>query len=321
MNLLKLLLWGPMHFVVVRLPYATAMRLGRLIGLVAHGLMGSRRQLMQAELARLFPTATPTELHARVRDSFAQQGMAELENTLHGTFTPANINDRIRVQGLDRLDASLKKGKGVLLATFHFGAHLQVMLALGHRGYAVNQVAFAWNAAVLGKTGRPLRDMVAGWLHRARRKHSADTLPANIIPLSPDSSVRPVIRCLQQNQIVILAVDGRHIGRLEAFRFLGREAYSFSPGVGELALRLGVSVHPIFMIRDADLRNTLVIEEAIAADPSTAPTGRDYTALLVGRLEQQVRQHPDHYGMEVLFERRRQIREQQQGAEGGPGRP
>lgn len=311
MNLLRLLLWGPLSFVIRRLSYESALNVGKLIGRISCALMGRRRRVLTEEFSRMFPEKSPTEIAAIVRETFELRSATEIENTLHHRFSPANIDTMIRVEGLDRLKESLAKGKGVVLATFHFGAHLQIMPALGHRGYKVNQVALAWElgednkekpGAVTGMVAKKLKDM--------RWKLSAEKLPANVIPLGPGSSARPLFRKLRDNEIVVIAVDGRGVGntQLEALPFFYNDRYWFAPGPVDLGLRTGAPVHPIFIVRDDRGINTLVIEPAL-----TLVGGADDlvsgTAQCVARLTEHVKRHPGHYGMEILFERRRLERE------------
>lgn len=306
MNFLRWLLWGPVRWGLARLPQRRVLTIGRLVGRLSTRVMGGRRRILAGEYARMFPEKSEAEVRGIVRDAFVLRSMTELEYLLHGQLTRARCIAAMDVDGLPRLDASLRRGRGVMLIIFHFGAHLQIMPALGFRGYPIHQVANQWTPAIDRAAGNPLSRFWAERVHRLRVKHSAANWPVKMIFVAPGSSPRPLFDCLKQNGILIVALDGRDVGQLVQVPFFHHAAYAFAAGPMDLALRTRAAVHPVFIVRDAAGKNTLVIEDEVpladaeAADKQARIVAQ--TAQVVAVLERYVRRYPSHYGMEILFE-------------------
>ena len=189
-----------------------------------------------------------------------------------------------------------------MLAISHFGAFFQVMPALGLRGYKVNQVANLKPPEVERSKGR-LSRFVAATVFKKRFASSGKDLPANVIALESGSSMMPLFRCLKRNEILIMALDGRDMGKLSPFRFFHHDDYLFATGPVDLALRTECAMHPMFIVRGPDLHNTLVIEPAVSLErgPDKEEDLVRNTAKFAAILQDYVSRHPAHYGMEILF--------------------
>lgn len=308
MNFLRWLIWGPLSPVVNKLPFSTALSLGKLIGAISHIVFKGRKNILKVEFDGMFPEKSNKEIDRIVKKTFLLRSMAEIEHLLHNRLNSKSINEIVDVEGLEYLNHSLNKGKGVILATFHFGAHLQIMPALGYREYKVNQVASEWQLEDDGwRKGCKASTYLSNRLFRSRLHHSGNKLPANIIPIGTGRSVRPLFKCLKRNEILVIAVDGRRAGNLAAFPFFQHKAYWFATGTVDLALRTGAPIHPTFVVRQENKNSKLVIEKEILLKRS----GNEYekvthtTGQVVKVLEDYVKQYPCHYGMEILYEKKR----------------
>lgn len=180
---------------------------------------------------------------------------------------------------------------------------MQVLPALGLNGYKVNQVT-NWRPI---DNSRPSEMPSPGFFEKCYYKtqelRHGQMLPVNMIVTG--GFMRPIYERLAQNEIVVMAVDGRAEGKLTPYPFLGRETCMFSNGPVRLALRTGATVLPSFTVREADMRNTLVIEEEICLDRdhSSEDQIKNRTEVFVKLLEKYVHEYPDHCGMEFFNER------------------
>jgi KDO2-lipid IV(A) lauroyltransferase len=279
---------------------------GRLIGDASYILLRTRRSFLEREFALIFPEKSVSDIRRTARETFRKRSITELENMSHERLTPRNIDGIVVTEGIDHLDRALLKGRGVILLIAHFGAYLQVLAALGLKGYLVNQLA---NVIPVedskGITGPEGNGVLNRLLFRARLKSSGNVLPVKIIPSS--NFMRPVFQCLKSGEILVMAVDGKSGANQAHFRFLYHEKYWFSTGPVSLAQKTGAAIVPAFVVRGNDYRNRLVIGEEIPLDCEKTREDeiKAITGKFVGMLERYVRKHPDHYGMELLFEQRR----------------
>ena len=254
----------------------------------------------------MFPEKDEPEIKEIIKNTFLLRSMTEIEETLLQKLTLENINQVINMENSEYLEKSLSNGKGVILVTFHFGAYLQVMHTLGISGYKVNQVAAKWRPKRNTDSDSKACGYWADKLHRARLKYSGDHIPANVIAVDSNSQMRPLFRRLKNNEILIMALDGREVGNLVKVPFFHYENYWFASGPVSLALRTGAAMHPIFIVRQNN-KNQLIIEKEIHLDTAV---NNDEAIVhnvrkLVKLLENYVRRYPSHYGMHMFFEKRR----------------
>jgi KDO2-lipid IV(A) lauroyltransferase len=302
MNFVRWIIWGPVRWVLSLLPYHVALSIGKIVGFVSYFLLSGKRRVLFEEYRIIFPDKGNAAIGRIVRDAFILWSMNEIEYLLHGKIDSNNVQDIINVEGLSLLDESLKRGKGVMLATFHFGCHLQVMPGLGFRGYDISQVANEWTPAINQAAGNPVSRFWAERVYRIRLKHSGSKLPAKVIPVRTGSFPRPLFDFLHKNGVVVIALDGRDVGKLIQIPFLHYKACPFAAGPINLAMRTKAAVHPIFIVREENGRNRIIIEREIALEQkqSREETVAHNTRKVIEVLEAYMLQYPAHYGMELF---------------------
>ncbi|MEE2751323.1 MAG: hypothetical protein VX519_07825, partial [Myxococcota bacterium] len=127
---------------------------------------------------------------------------------------------------------------------------------------------------------------------REARERSEDSLPAQFVTM--DTSVRHLYRCLENNELVGIALEGRIGRRFEKVEFLGREAL-LNPGPYKLACSTGAALVPALCHSPANGRNVCTFR------PPVFPEKRSPRELLEICLKQAVepflRSHPSDYGL------------------------
>ena len=73
---------------------------------------------------------------------------------------------------------------------------------------------------------------------------------------------KKVYTVLNENKVLLAAIDGRVAKNTKGFAFLGRQML-LSNGIFKLALSTGAPLLPLFMVRNEEGRNLLVIEERL----------------------------------------------------------
>jgi len=297
--------WGPVGGLVQTLPFGVVCGAARFLGGAVFLFYGRARAVVRGELGRLFPGLAPREVRCLAARTFQNWCLAEFENMLQAKWRRDGFYEHMQICGRDRLDGALARGQGAILLIAHFGAHLQVLPALGFNGYRVNQLTNRRPVDGPDETGAPAPGFFERRYYAAQEKRHGSVLPANMIVTG--GFMRPLFDRLKHNEIVVIAIDGRAEGRLAPYPFLGCDSYSFSHGPMALALKTGAAVVPAFVVRGKDRRNIMMVEKEIALDSQKAKEDeiRSKTAAFVSLLEQAVREHPDHCGMEFFGERRR----------------
>ena len=102
------------------LPLSLSMRIGRVIGRIAHASGGSRRAIVRRNIELCFPGFSAAERDALAKAHFVALGMSVIELGL-GRWGSDKQHLKIgKLEGKEHLDAALETGKGVILLSAHF---------------------------------------------------------------------------------------------------------------------------------------------------------------------------------------------------------
>lgn len=172
------------------------------------------------------------------RRSFSHFGRMGVDLLRHRLFDEVQLRREIRAEGLEHIDEALRCGKGAILVALHLG-NWEAGVSLGcfvpYRAVAVADEGF-------------LASLVAG--HRARAG-------IDLVPRS--KSLRPILRALGRNELVVLMSDLAKDMRSVGVEFFGRESRVPS-GPAQLARRTGAPLVPIYAIRDEDQTTVVRVE-------------------------------------------------------------
>lgn len=243
--------------------------------------------ILRDEFRRCFgDDIDPARLERMVQGTWEMQVRINLEEAVLPRLSADQLDRYCRVVGRQHLDDALTGGRGAVMAFLHFGQHWFLPVWCGHNGYTWNQVAAA---------GRPPEDKWQPTWFGAQvfdaRDAWFDALPVQFLPL--DTPHRVLVRALNRNELVGIAVDGRIGSRFAQIRFLDRDAL-FAPGAIKLARIAGAPIVPCATVVGDD-----GVQQVTFLEPMEVPRRGDVTAGvqdLVSRLEPFVLAHPDHYG-------------------------
>jgi phosphatidylinositol dimannoside acyltransferase len=206
----------------------------------------------------------------------------------------ANLPSRLDIEGLDNFYAALKLGRGVVIASLHFGSW--------ETGLA------GWNAmggrmALLAEKIRPqqLFERVIG----ARSKQGVHVIPIDVAAMREGdahaarrigaASMREVFRVLKSGGTIAMALDRDLIGNGEPLPFFGEPA-PIPIGAVDIAIRAGAVILPVILFRD-DRRVRAVAYPRIPYS-TTAPREEEVistTQRLLTLFESAIRRHPDQW--------------------------
>jgi len=219
-------------FFIRRAPLEWGFSFARGFAAAAHFFLGKRRRVAYANLKAAFPNSTPRQRKQWAKETFFQLGMVAVEMIRSPALTRESINHYVAYHGgyqkgyIDRC----RDKKGVILLTAHLGNWELSQIAEGLQGRPMTVLARR-------QKYRRLDDL----LNTFRQYHGS-------VSVGKGGGIRSLIRTLREGGAV--GVLGDQSGGDDGvwIRFFGR--LTTSPrGPIALALKLGVSVLPVFMVR------------------------------------------------------------------------
>ena len=178
------LLW-----LVVQLPYAWLLGLGR--GLGALMLLGarSRRLIAARNLELCFPELSAAERARLLRDNFASNGIAFFEMAMSWWWPRARLARLAHIEGLEHLQAAQREGQGVILMSLHFTT-LEIGAALLGQRHTID--------GMYREHDNPLFDYIQ---RRGRERHNRDATAIE------REDVRAMLKVLRAGRAIWYAPD------------------------------------------------------------------------------------------------------------------
>lgn len=232
-------------------------------------------------------------LEPKLSDAWRVQYRVAMQELALGRYTEKTINEWVRFEGIQNLDAALARGKGVVWTYPHAGAVMLMLAGLVKNGYPYTQYA---------ARGLPPKEMaevnpeIMGhnkWRTEVRQAREDDEDLTGATFLSLSRPTRELYRVLARNELVGIAFDGRIGNKWKETRFLGRQAL-LNPGAWRLAASTGAMLVPAYNVVPDDGVATCIVGKPI--DPS-AP---DADQQVLSFAEDQIRRSPAEYGPWLL---------------------
>ena len=268
---------------------------------VKKAFAGDQKALMATELEACFGAVGKTQ--EWINDAYRIMVRSHLEELLLGKLTKETWPLHMRFEGREHLDAALKRGNGAILLNPHAGNFMMMIASVSLAGYPFTQYA---------ARGLPPEEMAKAHPEilghnrfreaaRRAREESEDRLPANFISLT--TPVRHLFRCLERNEVVGLAFDGRIGSRFVCTPFLGRQAL-LNPGAYRMAATTGAALIPTLCSVPEEGPNVCTFGEPIWADKKRGWRGAMEDVLQKG-MEPWLKEHPGEYGLWLAHCRQR----------------
>lgn len=195
-DLYRKVVWGPLRQGLEAAPPLAEVAFVRGMGRAAALAMGGKVRRVAANMERgLGPR---DDLQALARDTFATHFGNQYIGFLFGKCDAQHWPRYLEIRGLDRLHAARAQGRGVVLTHPHMGPAQLPLHVLGVLGIPMHQVGGGRVVAVeLSETGRwaaetraALEDRIRATLHDGNK------------------FLRPILRALQDGEVVMSACDG-----------------------------------------------------------------------------------------------------------------
>jgi Kdo2-lipid IVA lauroyltransferase/acyltransferase len=215
-----------------------------------------------------------------LRGSFSNLGRLLVEFTHFPSLNKRNIADLVTCEGFEHYQNAVRRGKGVLFLTAHFGAW--ELSCFAHSLYA-NPMKFVV---------REIDNSRVESLIDSYRGLSGNT------PIDKRHASRDILKALRNNETLGILVDQNTTRDEGVFvEFFGIPAAT-TPAIATLALRTGAAVIPGFLIWDSHTRkHCLRFDPAVDLISTGDPTKDilENTRAFNRILENMIRLHPDHW--------------------------
>lgn len=260
-------------------PLGWLLALARLYGRSTYHLARGPRTRVRRNLERSFgATRTARELDTLTRQFFEYKRVRGVLLAVAPRLSASTIERLLPLEGLERLDAALERRRGVILLGSHLNSVCLFLttIMLRERGYNVR--------TALAEAGDP---WPSSSLRRfLDRRLETASLRELIGGFYTQFNIRPIVRQLADNAIVVQTGDGLHSARFVEVEFLG-EQVPFTTGMASVARLTGAVVVPIFELGAPPRGLRAVIEEpwTVEADGDADDAVERAVAAYAKRLE------------------------------------
>jgi Kdo2-lipid IVA lauroyltransferase/acyltransferase len=258
-----------------RLSRPALARLGRWVGSLVWAL-GIRRAVTLENLERALPELPAPERRAIARRAYQNLAWGVLESLTSSEADGGELGKLVTIDNWELVEQQRARGKGLLIATGHFGSWELLGEAMAQR-------------LPISVVVKPLKGALNERMVRSR-------LEAGIELLAGRGAVASSVEALGRGRVVCMLVDQVISAERGVFvPFFGQLA-STTPGLSVAAARSGAPVLVGMGVRDGvGLRLTFEgpIDYVDTGDP--AEDVRRHTAEITAALERWIRRHPDHW--------------------------
>lgn len=250
---------------------------------------GEKATAMQSELQLLFgkDVLSEGEIKSIIRETLVNFRKDLFEIRTFPRLNEKNIDDLCFAEGLELLNKSLQRGRGVIIALCHFGSYKMILPYLGYKGYkamqlAVNPLEFtSENESII--TNKLMKIEL----------ESEKSLPVKFIYLG--TNLRQIYAGLQNNEILVISVDGVMDYKRIDIPFFKRKI-RLSPSILRIAQKTQSPILPAFTIRERNNKHRIVIlDEIVPANGSVGMNEYEFLSKFGRLMEEYIKQYPSHY--------------------------
>lgn len=232
-------------FLTPYVPAAIGYTICWFIGVILGGLNVRARRNVLCNLRRVLPTASPIRLRWQALRVFVSVVTNYYDLIRLGHMDRDRVLAMFETEGIEHLTAALTRGRGVIILAAHVGNYNVVPSLPVARGYPT---------AVVAERVHP--EELYTYVNELRASLGVQVIPPG------SESLRPIIRLLRRNGILILAGDRDVVGSGMPVPLFGEPA-RLPTGPVLLAMRTGAALIPAGTVRKGSRRSLAFVEPAI----------------------------------------------------------
>ena len=254
----------------------TRLTMARALGLWVYRI-GIRRRVTLENLQNAYPELPLPERERIARGAYANMATAVVEALVSDHIPDAELDERLTLENWDRVETAFAQGKGVLVATAHFGNWELLGELLSRKGYPLHAVV------------RPLRGALNAHVMENRLKSGMKLI-------APRGAISQTLKSLHAGAAVAFLMDQGLSSKSALFvPFFGRPAAT-TPALSIAALRSGAPVLVVMAAREG--RRLRVSVEGPFFPERTGDRDRDlqtHTARVTAAIEAVIRRNPEQW--------------------------
>lgn len=260
-----------------RLTPERRLRLGVLAGEILRLLSASRRRITIENLRRAFPDNTPKWLEATARASYRNLGITLVELLTFPHITPSEARAMIDMRGTEQIEEEVRKGRGVILVSGHFGNW--ELLAFAFPLYTNIPTS-----VIVAPQSNKYAEEYLHW-YRSRTGNRM---------IQMDRAARAIVERLRNAEAIALLADQAATADRDVFvPFFGTLAATYE-APATLTLKRNAPMFTAFAVREADGHYSVEFRRISHEDLSPDKDGiTELTRRHVAALEDAIRERPD----------------------------
>ncbi len=225
---------------------------------------------------------TADEIKSITKKCFRNLGLAMIEMSYY-LVHPENVTQMVYMDGKEHLDNALKKGKGAIVVTAHFGNFPLMMFYCALRGYKINSII------------RPARDeKMEEYLLEKRTAAGINT----IYEVPRQQCVSMSLEVLRKNEVLFVPLDQNSGSAGCVFvDFFGQEAAT-ATGPVILSKRTGAPIILMFIVRQDNGMHRIIIEPetTLIDNPDNEQMLHANVHRITQIIEKYIRKYPHEWG-------------------------
>ncbi|MBF0385283.1 MAG: hypothetical protein HQL27_05370 [Candidatus Omnitrophica bacterium] len=196
---------------------------------------------------------------------------------------PDEILGKIAIEGKEHLDEALRKGKGAIIVSAHFGIFLLMYFRIVMEGYKTNVIM------------RRMRDSVfEQYISEFRNEKGL----ATIYSLPQRQCIEKSLRALRNNELLFILLDQNFGGDGRIFvDFFGKKAAT-AAGPAIFHQRTDAPIIPMFIFRESDTKHKIIIDKPLEFERNSNST--EEIIIIIQRItaiiEKYIRNAPHEWG-------------------------
>jgi len=265
------------------LPLKMLYAAGNSFAVLGYRIAKKQRNIALESLKIAFGTElTDAQIKEIALDCFRFIGKSGLE-LIYFLEKPSLLKEKVSIEGKEHLEKALASGKGVILASAHFGNFPLMLSKLSLEGYAVYGVM------------KFMRDEKAESLFNKKRSN----MGIQTIYTKPlKECTEKCLRALRNNGLLFLLIDQNFGAGGGVFvDFFGIKAAT-APGPIVLAMRTKAAILPCFIVRQKDDTHKIIFDPAINIEEGK--TAQESIQINIQKLtnviESYIRKYPAEWG-------------------------
>lgn len=264
---------------IADLPQKHIVRAGKVLGILYYALDLPHRRIVRANLEFAFPELSRERIRRRSKAVFQNLGIAFVEICQMMFLSREDILHKFEIRGEEILWTELKKGRGLIIISAHFGNW-----ELAHQF-----IGCYFGISIVGVVKKIRFKPLDRWLNRFRTRFGNRT----VYKKGATEEMRLAMRA---GEVVGLLIDqSRRLAGVEV-DFFGHRVFA-TPAAAFLAIRYKCPVLPIFCFREPDGSLVIDVQPPIAIQ-RTNDLRKDiqvYTQYMSDAVEKMVRRHPEQW--------------------------